>query len=163
MQAASCIAWLLFLGRYQNLSFYSSYLFAICFNIHPHKQHSLRKSYILNGHNFMTMGWNNERILLLDPDILLENHLPKEINARVAQIKEIEVCLRPITEGGKPVNCWPTLTFIFGCDIDSYKDYTVREYSANTISSGENDHGTFLGFFEVLGNNPTIVPSSTSG
>jgi len=56
-----------------------------------------------------------------------------------------------------------TLTFIFGCDIDSYKDYTVREYSANTISSGENDHGTFLRFFEVLGNNPTIVPSSTSG
>lgn len=47
-----------------------------------------------------------------------------------------------------------TLTFIFGCDIDSYKDYTVREYSANTISSGENDHGTFLRFFEVLGNNP---------
>jgi len=54
----------------------------------------------------MSMQWRNEQIILLDPDILLENYLPKEINARAVQIKEIEVCLRPITEGRKPVNCW---------------------------------------------------------
>ncbi len=52
------------------------------------------------------MRWHNEQIILLDPDILLENHLPQEINARVDHIKEIELCLRPIAEGRKPVNCW---------------------------------------------------------
>lgn len=52
------------------------------------------------------MRWHNERIILLDPDILLETHLPQEINARVDHIKEIEDCLRRITESRKPVNCW---------------------------------------------------------
>jgi len=54
----------------------------------------------------MIMQWRDERNILLDPDILLETHLPQEINARVNHIKEIEDCLRPISEGRKPVNCW---------------------------------------------------------
>jgi hypothetical protein len=47
------------------------------------------------------MRLNNEQIILIDPDILQEYHLPQEINARTDHIKEIEECLRPITEGRK--------------------------------------------------------------
>ena len=52
----------------------------------------------------MTMRLNNEQIILIDPDILQETHIPQEINTRTDHIKEIEDCLRPITKGRKPVN-----------------------------------------------------------
>lgn len=52
------------------------------------------------------MQWNDERIILANPDILSETHLPPEIHARESQLKETAICLRPITEGRKPMNCW---------------------------------------------------------
>ncbi|MBA7683296.1 hypothetical protein ES703_91660 [subsurface metagenome] len=54
----------------------------------------------------MTMQWRDERIILLEPDILTENHLPQDVHARQTQMKEIEIRLTPITKGRKPVNCW---------------------------------------------------------
>jgi len=51
------------------------------------------------------MQWNEERIILANPDIISENHLPPEIHARDTQMKEIAICIRPITESRKPVNC----------------------------------------------------------
>lgn len=54
----------------------------------------------------MTMQWHNERIILLDPDTLNENHLPQDIHARATQLKHIETRLRPIVEGREPTNCW---------------------------------------------------------
>jgi hypothetical protein len=36
------------------------------------------------------MRWHNERIVLLDPDILAEKHLPQDIHAREVQLKQIE-------------------------------------------------------------------------
>jgi len=50
------------------------------------------------------MQWNDERIILANPDILSERHLPPEIHARESQLREIGLCLRPITEGKKPMN-----------------------------------------------------------
>ncbi|MFC1560879.1 Cdc6/Cdc18 family protein [Candidatus Latescibacterota bacterium] len=52
------------------------------------------------------MQWNDEKIILANPDILSENHLPPEIHARDTQMKEIAFCLRPIVDHRKPVNCW---------------------------------------------------------
>lgn len=49
---------------------------------------------------------NDERIILANPDILSENNLPPEIHTRDGQFKKIGMCLRPITEGRKPMNCW---------------------------------------------------------
>jgi len=52
------------------------------------------------------MRWDEEGIILANPEILSERHLPPEIHARDAQMKEIGICLRPITEDRKPMNCW---------------------------------------------------------
>jgi len=52
------------------------------------------------------MQWRNEQILLLDPDIFAEHHLPQDIHAGEEQLKQIEIHLRLITEGRKPINCW---------------------------------------------------------
>jgi cell division control protein 6 len=54
----------------------------------------------------MTMQWHNEQIVLLNPDVLAEHHMPQDIHAREEQLKQIEIRLRPITEGRKPINCW---------------------------------------------------------
>ena len=52
------------------------------------------------------MPWDDERVILANPDILSESHVLPDIHGRESQLKEISICLRPITEGGKPVNCW---------------------------------------------------------
>jgi Cdc6-like AAA superfamily ATPase len=57
-------------------------------------------------HDLLRMHWNDERIILANPDILSETHVPPEIHARDAQMKEIALCVRPVTEGRKPLNCW---------------------------------------------------------
>ncbi len=54
----------------------------------------------------MRMRQDDETIILANPDILSESHVPPDIHGRESQLKEIGICLRPITEGGKPVNCW---------------------------------------------------------
>ena len=46
------------------------------------------------------------QIILANPDILNENHVPPEIHARDAQIKDIALNLHPLVEHRKPVNCW---------------------------------------------------------
>lgn len=53
----------------------------------------------------MRMRLDDERIILTNPDILSESHVPPDIHGRESQLKEIGICFRPITEGGKPVNC----------------------------------------------------------
>jgi cell division control protein 6 len=50
------------------------------------------------------MRADGERIILANPDILSGSYVP--IHGREAQLKEISLCLRPITEGREPVNCW---------------------------------------------------------
>ena len=57
-------------------------------------------------HNLLRMQWNDERIILANPDILSESHLPPEIHSRQSQLKETALCFRPLTESRKPVNCW---------------------------------------------------------
>jgi orc1/cdc6 family replication initiation protein len=52
------------------------------------------------------MQWNEEKIILANPDILSENHLPPEIHARDTQMQEIAMCLRPMVDNRKPMNCW---------------------------------------------------------
>ena len=52
------------------------------------------------------MPWDDERIILANPDILNESHVLPDIHGRESQLKEIGICLRPITEGRKPVNCY---------------------------------------------------------
>jgi len=52
------------------------------------------------------MQWNDEKTILANPDILSESHLPPDIHGREAQLKEIALCLRPVTEGSKPMHCW---------------------------------------------------------
>lgn len=52
------------------------------------------------------MTWTDEKIILANPDILSETHLPPEIHAREPQLKETALCLRPLTEGRKSVHCW---------------------------------------------------------
>lgn len=42
----------------------------------------------------------------MNPDVLSENHLSTEMHGREHQVKEIALCLQPVIEGGKPVNCW---------------------------------------------------------
>ena len=54
----------------------------------------------------MTMQWHNEPTILTDPEILSESYPAEEIHARQAQLKQIGTCLRPISEGEKPMNCW---------------------------------------------------------
>lgn len=49
---------------------------------------------------------DDERIILAVPDILSESHAPPDIDGRESKLKDIGVCIRPITEGGKPVNSW---------------------------------------------------------
>jgi len=52
------------------------------------------------------MRWNEERIILANPDILSESHAPPEIHARETQMKKIGLCLRLLKGGGEPMNCW---------------------------------------------------------
>jgi Cdc6-like AAA superfamily ATPase len=52
------------------------------------------------------MFLKDDNVILANPDILSENHLPAEIHARESQLKELGICLRPVTEGKKPMNCW---------------------------------------------------------
>lgn len=52
------------------------------------------------------MQWNDERIILANPDILSESHLPTDIHSRQSQLKETSLCFRPLTESRKPVHCW---------------------------------------------------------
>jgi archaeal cell division control protein 6 len=49
---------------------------------------------------------SGSREILLDADVLSDDHLPPEIHARASHIQEIATCIRPMTEGRKPVNCW---------------------------------------------------------
>ena len=49
---------------------------------------------------------DRERQILIDADILSEGHLSPYIHARESHLKEIALCLRPLAEGRKPVNCW---------------------------------------------------------
>jgi len=48
----------------------------------------------------------DERTILANPDILSESHVPPDIHGREPQLKEISICLRPVIQGGEPVNCW---------------------------------------------------------
>ena len=80
--------------------------FYFLFKLLSAKQQRPRKTYKPNGYNFMTMQWHNERVILANPDILSERYAAEEIHAREAQLKEIRTCLRPITEGKKPMNAW---------------------------------------------------------
>ena len=50
----------------------------------------------------MRMFSNDDNVILANPDILSENYLPAEIYARESQLKELAICLRPVTEGKKP-------------------------------------------------------------
>ncbi|RKY12783.1 MAG: hypothetical protein DRP65_00240 [Planctomycetota bacterium] len=52
------------------------------------------------------MQWHNEQVILANLDVLSESHAVEELYAREAQLKEIGICLRPITEGKKPMNAW---------------------------------------------------------
>lgn len=52
------------------------------------------------------MHLRDRQTIIANPDILSDDHQAEEICAREAQLKEIQLCLRPIIEGGKPVNCW---------------------------------------------------------
>jgi cell division control protein 6 len=47
-----------------------------------------------------------EHPILLDADILSESHIPEEALRRESHLKEIALCLRPITEGRKPIHTW---------------------------------------------------------
>jgi orc1/cdc6 family replication initiation protein len=47
-----------------------------------------------------------EQPVLMDADILSEGHLSAYIHAREPHLNEITLCLKPIAEGRKPVNCW---------------------------------------------------------
>lgn len=75
-------------------------------NFHPHKQHSLRKLFKFYGHHLMSMQWHSEQVILANADVLSESYPAEEIHAREVQLKEIKTCLRPITEGKKPMNAW---------------------------------------------------------
>ncbi|MBN2331024.1 MAG: orc1/cdc6 family replication initiation protein [Candidatus Aenigmarchaeota archaeon] len=44
--------------------------------------------------------------ILIDPDVLSESHLSNDIHSRESHVNEIINCMRPITNGDKPVNCW---------------------------------------------------------
>ncbi len=44
--------------------------------------------------------------ILLDPDFFSESHIPEETLKRESHLKEIALCLRPITEGRKPIHTW---------------------------------------------------------
>ena len=46
------------------------------------------------------------RIILANPDVLHETHVPPEIHARDEQLRNIQRCLSPLTDHRKPVNCW---------------------------------------------------------
>jgi len=52
------------------------------------------------------MQWHNEQVILANADVLSESYADEEIHAREAHVKEISLCLRPITEGKKPMNAW---------------------------------------------------------
>lgn len=73
---------------------------------YPHQPHGMPESFKPYRHDLLRMHWNDERIILANPDILSETHVPPEIHARDAQMKEIALCVRPVTEGRKPLNCW---------------------------------------------------------
>jgi len=54
----------------------------------------------------MTSSERQNREILLDAGILSDSQVSSELHARDAQLREISLCLRPITEARKPVNCW---------------------------------------------------------
>lgn len=54
----------------------------------------------------MRTPWDDERVILANPDILSESYLPPDIHSRELQFKKIGIRLRPVTEGGKLVNYW---------------------------------------------------------
>lgn len=49
---------------------------------------------------------SQENQILIDADILSDSYLLPEIPLRELQVSRIATCLRPITEGRKPVHCW---------------------------------------------------------
>jgi cell division control protein 6 len=52
------------------------------------------------------MQWDKKPVLVTDPDVLSESHLPLELHARDDQARDVALCIRPIAEGRKPMNCW---------------------------------------------------------
>jgi len=52
------------------------------------------------------MWWEESPSILAHPEVFDENHVPPEMHARDAQMREIGLCVRPITQGQKPMNCW---------------------------------------------------------
>ena len=52
------------------------------------------------------MRCDQEQLILQNVDILSESYFSPDIRARESQMKEITMCLLPITEASKPMNCW---------------------------------------------------------
>lgn len=44
--------------------------------------------------------------IIIDQDVLSESYLLPEMRTRQPKLNEISLCLRPVTEGSEPVNCW---------------------------------------------------------
>ncbi len=52
------------------------------------------------------MTYEDESLLLTDPEVLTETHVPPDILRRTEQIKELLGALRPAAQRTKPVHCW---------------------------------------------------------
>jgi len=52
------------------------------------------------------MQWTDEKIIVANPDILSETHVPPEIRARESQLEETAVCVRPLLRRRRPIHCW---------------------------------------------------------
>jgi len=64
---------------------------------------------------------------MFNPDVLSETHLPAEVHAREMKLKEIEICLMPLAESRKPINCW--LYGKAGSGKTTTARWTLRELS----------------------------------
>jgi len=51
------------------------------------------------------MRWQ-DNIVLLDPDILSERHVPQELLVREELIRRVLTSFRPLSHSRKPMNCW---------------------------------------------------------
>jgi len=105
------------------------------------------------------MLWDNERVILANPDILSESHIPPEIHARDAQMKEIAICLKPITEDCTPVHTW--LYGKPGVGKTATARWTLRKLENETgikgvyVNCWENQ--TFFSVLEYIAREPCIL------
>jgi len=91
------------------------------------------------------MQHSGERLILTNPDILSDNHLPGEIAHRESQVSDIKLCLHEITESGKPIHGW-----LFG-KPGTGKTATVLRV-LREIESGKGIKNVYVNCWE----NPTI-------